>query len=301
MLMMFTTPDEYIRNLAYHNDKQKTMTKTKTETITIGGTEIEFYPNSHQYKIKGRRVPNISTVSKMFDTNEALLQWSANVTADTIMEKMELNDMTPKVDTVTVPFPVMKAEIDNAKKQYIKDRNEAAKIGTEIHDYIEHALSGKGEQVELTTDESKNAIKAFEKWREDYPVSVVANEQVVLGQNDNGDIFVGRYDTLAENDGKNIMIDFKSSGDVYPSHLIQGSAYAHAAPEDVDEVWVVQLQKENKVDKETGEILRKAGEYRLCIINKEQIQEIYEQCFLPALTAYSGLKKAKYAITNGLQ
>lgn len=277
------------------------MTKTNKETITINDTEITFYPNSHQYKVKGRRLPNISSVAKMFDTNEALLQWSANITADTIMEKMELNDMTPKTDTTTVPYPVMKGEIENAKKEYIKKRDEAAKSGTEVHEYIQQALSGKGDPVELTTDESKNAIKAFEKWRKDYPINIVGTEVTVLGQSDTGELFVGRYDTLGEDEGKNIMIDFKTSGDIYPSHLVQNTGYCHATPEDIDEAWIVQLQKENKVDKETGEILRKAGEYQLCIIKKEQIQEIYENCFLPALTAYSGLKKAKYAITNGLQ
>jgi len=61
---------------------------------------------------------------------------------------------------------------------------------------------------------------------------------------DDENLIAGTYDLLVEQDGKKIVIDWKSSKQVYPGHLVKTAWYAYMAG--ADEAWVVAWGSKNK-------------------------------------------------------
>lgn len=107
-------------------------------------------------------------------------------------------------------------------------KSKAGKDGTTIHDSIEALLKGAELHRTLYKIETWYKIDAFARWHKIYKPKVKALELQVFSKKCK---VPGRLDLLAEIDGKNYIIDYKSSASLHKHFPLQFSVYADAVEE----------------------------------------------------------------------
>ena len=178
----------------------------------------------------------------------ALVFWAANVVADYLKGRLDAGE------TITAEM------IEEARKEHTRKKQEAASIGTQVHEWAEQYAKAP---IELPTDEKVlNGVIGFLKWVKQHKVRFLASEQIVYSRKYN---YVGIMDAEAVVDGKRRLIDFKTSNRLYDEYYLQVAAYRQAVEEEVG------AYEENalivRFDKETG-----AFETRDCPNHKEDLQ-----------------------------
>lgn len=109
----------------------------------------------------------------------------------------------------------------------------AGEKGSKIHQAVNMLCEGKevgmdtpvintttGNEEEMTAEEY-SAVLSFASWFKETQPKIISSEFVVFGQG-----YAGTVDLLAEINGKLTLIDVKTGQNVYPSHVLQVSAYA---------------------------------------------------------------------------
>ena len=122
--------------------------------------------------------------------------------------------------------------------------------GTMVHNAVEMLLRGNVIRYnsiindrELTTEEYV-CILSFKKWYDTYKPTVEKIETTVFSPDDR---YAGTMDLQCLIGDLRYIVDFKTSANVWPSHIIQLSAYKHANPVKVDNLAILQLgYKRNK-------------------------------------------------------
>lgn len=241
------------------------MTKKKTVYLYNKQIKIDFYPDSHQYKKDGQRIPSVTTALSCI-AKPGLVYWSANVTCEYL------------ANILNTGAPITAQDIETARKQHLAKKEEAATSGTLVHKWAEDYI--KGAQPDLPEDpEVMNGVSAFLRWVDEHNVKFISSERFVYSLIHN---YVGQMDAEAEIDGKVCVIDFKTSKGIYKEMLYQTAAYQKAAEEEgskyTGDRWIVRF------DKETGEF------------EAEQFDDLEEdyKAFLSALT----LKRREQALKD---
>ena len=116
-------------------------------------------------------------------------------------------------------------------------KNQAADKGSKVHQAVEILIKGgivkidtpfinheTGASEELTADEYE-AVMSFVDWFKATKPEIIKNEFVVFADDDS---FAGTVDLVCKIGGNEWVIDFKTSPNIWPSHILQVSAYAHA-------------------------------------------------------------------------
>lgn len=239
------------------------------------GHVLEFDEIKHRYILNGKRVPGATTFCKGgYPTSEALVGWmvkqGAEYTYDTLIE-----ESTHEGSFIEWPDSDRRTEILKAAKGASKKKaEEAAAIGTLVHDYAYHietigaAPNELLEVIAIHTDKDKilNGIDKFKVWKTENSDEMVASEAIVASVCHN---FGGKFDRLARRDGKLILSDFKTSNAIYLDHFIQAAAYAIAIKEwrnlEVEGLEILRFGKEN-------------GEFQTLLIDDlTEIREFQEQ------------------------
>jgi len=121
--------------------------------------------------------------------------------------------------------------LDDAKKQAEKEKVEAARIGSAIHEWIEKFI--KGENPEMPGEEViTRGVLSFLQWQEEHGVEFVASEKLVYSMSDD---YVGTLDAIArfkKDKDKLFVIDFKTGNDIYAEAKLQTAAYLDADHEE---------------------------------------------------------------------
>ena len=130
----------------------------------------------------------------------------------------------------------------NAKLHPDRVRDKAGGIGTEIHDAISAELQG-----ELWTSERQEvhtAIQSYRMWRENSTVEPIWTEQTVWSLEYG---YAGSADLVGLDNGRLIVLDWKTGRGVYNEAGLQVAAYSHAIKEltgeSVSEGRVIHLDK----------------------------------------------------------
>lgn len=190
---------------------------------------ITFYPDSHQYKIDGVRIPSVSSVIGVLD-KPRMAWW--------IMSEVKKKLSSMVWTTITQ---------DNIKDIYtahLQKSQEALDIGTEVHNWCEqYAL---GNQLPMPDDDNVcNGVMAFLERVNTHNVEFLENEKIVYSKEHN---YIGTFDALAIVDDKKTIIDFKTSKRFYP--VDQGmqlcaykQAYEEEYNENIENVIVLHLDK----------------------------------------------------------
>lgn len=265
------------------------MAETETKELYDGDVKINFYPNSHRYKLieldgEERKdwLKSPSKIVGMKDKSGPLIWWAVNCFQDKVIEEMR--------DGVNFTKDDVLAMLEMGKKAHTERRDKAADVGSVIHKYAQHhADMGGVEDVQgfddvidfadLTESDQKKARsgqKAFDEWYEATGAETVKSEFLVYSKKHN---YVGRADELASIDGELYLLDFKTSKRVYPTHLYQVTGYMKAYEEEFPDAKVagamlVSLAKEDILDKDDN-VVREAGSYQVVEMSRSDLVSAY--------------------------
>lgn len=114
-------------------------------------------------------------------------------------------------------------------------KNAAANKGSKVHQAVDAILNGnevridskfinhETEKEEELTLEECDAILSFVRWRNEHPdLEIVANESVLFSEKFG---YAGTIDLICKIEDRYWLIDFKTSQQVWPEHILQVSAY----------------------------------------------------------------------------
>lgn len=216
-----------------------------------GKDTIHFNEASHRYKLNGKPCVGVTTFVKSgLPTSMGLIQWfkgqSINYTFDWFVNRGHIHSITEEEK---------KELFKAAKAADQKTSQEAADVGTLIHDYAYLTELGKTHEAQClydqliqlpVKDKLLNGIAKFKAWKEENKDELVASETLVASPMY---MFCGKFDRLARRDGKLILSDFKTSGSIYLDQYVQLGAYSIAISDwlgmKVDGLEVLRFGKED--------------------------------------------------------
>lgn len=224
---------------------------------TIG---IEFYPDSHRYKKEGEKTYLISVTAAtgIIDKSRFLIPWAVNL--DFAHLRQFLESMTGHTLSPEEIYPV----IDEACKQHTIRKEEAADIGSVVHDFAENFAKFKTGQVaicpEITDDLPEgaiNGINAFLDWFNSNDVEFLNAEQLLYSKEHD---YAGLADAVAKVNGKHLLIDYKTGKAIYNEAHYQVAGYVMAHEEEfkteLDGALILNFDKETGLLKDVQEIGR---------------------------------------------
>lgn len=166
-----------------------------TTSVSLDGKHTLEYiegPKTHRYKLDGKRVPGVSTVSGFYPKGEGLIKW---------MVQRGIEEFTNKT----------------ALKR-------GGDIGTVLHNFAECHETGKVfDERTITASpyevEIRRAIAQFMEWRSKNADEIVEAESIVASI----DLLCGgKIDTLRRRPNVGLVLsDYKTSKDIYVTQLIQ--------------------------------------------------------------------------------
>lgn len=210
------------------------MTNKISQKLYNGEIELDFYPDSHRYKLAGQStyLISVTAITGILDKSRVLINWAVN-TCTIPYIKQFLDEHAGEKFTAEELYPVL----DEAAKQHEIRKQKAATIGDLVHDFAEKFVLYKTGQIEtmpeLPEDENaKNGVNAFLDWFMSHDVKFEAAERLVYSKKYG---FVGTTDGIATIDGKKYLIDYKTGSGVYNEHYLQVTGYRLAYEEEMKE------------------------------------------------------------------
>lgn len=150
------------------------------------------------YFIDGVRVPGTTTVIGRFKESGGLLHWAFK-------------------------------QGQSGKASLYEERDKAADIGTRAHNMIERHVNGE-KTKDIIRDEpneqSRNAFEQYLKWEKQNKIKLLSRYQEIQLVSPTY-LFGGTPDAIGQFGKEILLIDWKTSGKIYPDYLIQMAAYQH--------------------------------------------------------------------------
>lgn len=197
------------------------MLKAELQKV-IRPASVSFNEAEHTYvhKSTGEFYTGCTTISDAWDKSFFLGPWYAKEMAEFILSK--------PYDEVIRLDPKSFATFITHAKGAAKAKSEKAKDdGTAAHDWIEACIASainheSSLQNTPVSPEAQNAINAFCSWKKNKDIVWLASEEVL-----SSDAYriAGKLDALAIIDGIPTLVDFKTSGQISASYLLQCAGY----------------------------------------------------------------------------
>lgn len=184
--------------------------------------QVEFgkiSPRQEGYLFRELKLPRCTSVLQMDGGKAgALMEWAKRQVSGRI-EKLLLEELKKggKLDEQLIANICLEGLIDPDKQ-----RDEAAEVGTGVHDEIENWLTG---YASATVSES--LARFISAWKSS-GYTVIGTEIPIVWYNETGKGFGGRLDILAYKDRRFYIGDNKTSRSVHESYGLQISAYKKA-------------------------------------------------------------------------
>ena len=182
--------------------------------INILAESVDMSSEESDYYFNGRKVPRVTKIIQRCNHNDGLMHWANS--------------------------------LGFRHQSYGKTLNEAATIGTQCHNNIDLFLANKSHQPDNLMPEVRNAYNSFLKWYSDInksaSVEVLYREKQMICN-----IFGGTLDGLYRINGKNYIIDYKTSNHITYNYCLQIAAYIYMAEasylKQIDGCIILQLSK----------------------------------------------------------
>ena len=170
------------------------------------------------YDEQGNRLLSVTAITGLIDKSPALMGWAIKLMGQYLLDqKAKGNDK------------ITKELVDTAKRKYREAQKEARDIGKDIHKWISRWI--KGEKPEMPEDEKViNGITAFLKFQKENKLKWLESERVIYSKKWN---YAGFLDALGQKGKETILVDFKSSNDIYPEMILQVAGYKIAWEEEM--------------------------------------------------------------------
>jgi hypothetical protein len=225
------------------------ITKLYKDEVTV-----RFVEGNHAYYVtdpaKGlvnKRLKGSTTIEGIKDKSRPLCIWATELARDFLEEKLVKNGIITVVD------------VYEAANLYNVRRDEAANLGTEIHDwcekFIKHSLKSPGYENMPLMPANRNVkigAGAFLDWAYEHNVKFISSERLVYSRNY---LNTGTLDIEAEIDGKLSLTDLKTSNGLYNDVRLQTASYASfdmeeneysGTPKVYQTRWAIRLSKETE-------------------------------------------------------
>lgn len=189
----------------------------------IKPASVDFNEGNHTYVHKGTGefYTGCTTISDAWDKSFFLGPWYAKEMAEFILSR-------PYDEIIRLDPQSFQKFIIGAKSA-AKQKSEKAKTdGTAAHDEIERRIKakidpdGKYESKYLGSDEAVNAFNAFSAWESKHNITWLASEEVLSSDHYK---IAGKLDAIAIVDGIPSIVDFKTSGQLSASYILQCAGY----------------------------------------------------------------------------
>ena len=257
-----------------YSASQKTKNKMAKETYELYGGKVilEFDPQSHIYSANGKQVWGVTNITGVLN-KPALLYWGVNQAVDFMA-----NNLKPGVALDEIQI---KNLLESARIAHTQTKNQAADIGTFIHnwvrDYVSAVAQKKTSPKRPINKEMKNAIDGFFKWAKENKLVIARSERKVYHDKFR---YAGTLDLEGMVNGKRTVIDLKTGNALYPEAFLQASAYLKAREQETGKQYpggivIVRLSKENP-EKHIA-----AFEAR-----RDEDVDLHFKCFLNCLSIY---------------
>ena len=207
--------------------------------------ELSESRQEHWYRADGipDPMPSVTTILHVINKSDILMPWAARMTSRHIISAIR---------TMTVPRFRDKGHLLNWLDPVLRDAqnyhrrftDEAADIGTENHEAVEMHLLGKWTMEEIH-HEKRYAVQGALQFLEDYKLTAIYPEFCSWNEDE---LYAGTIDCPAiDKNGDLVVVDWKTSGDLYPDYDYQVAAYAknleHMTGQKVSEAYTVRLPK----------------------------------------------------------
>lgn len=171
----------------------------------------------HRYTYEGVTYPGVTSIVGVIDKSKPLMVWASRLTAEAALEQLDtLPDMVRKNGRAGV----VRLLTDQSSWR----RDEAASIGTAIHEFAERVANGDelGEVPESIRVRVHHYVDWFAAsgWKRRITEALVVNPTLGYG---------GTLDLLAfDEQGRTVLADVKSGKSIYPETTLQLLAYGEA-------------------------------------------------------------------------
>jgi hypothetical protein len=191
-----------------------------------GEVELVFESFRHTYHVTdeangvfSERVPSVTTSLSIIN-KPALLNWAANMCADSIKEALEPGVAYDELQ--------LNAIVEGGRKAHFQKKKDAGDLGTFVHKWVEAYIKGENPAIPINTD-LQDSVKKFLAWVEKHQVTFVVSEQQVYSRKYK---YTGTLDFICLIDGKMYIGDLKTSSGIWDEYLIQTAAYRQARCEE---------------------------------------------------------------------
>lgn len=161
-------------------------------------------PTSGYRNDEGQKVVGVTTILNRYKDSGGLLWWAFK--QGQAAERGEINSLYDK-------------------------RDEAADSGTLAHDLVESDIKGTP-PPEIPENEvgqqARQAFKSYELWRETNKIEIIATELPLVSEKYQ---YGGTPDAIGRLGKKIILLDWKTSKDIYTDYVLQLAAYAQLVNE----------------------------------------------------------------------
>lgn len=170
---------------------------------------LEFDDEKHRFTIEGRSIISVTGATSIIDKSRPLIFWAIGLAKNHLLEKLNSGQ------------PITEADILEASQQHSIVKEKAATIGDMVHTWAEEYITGK--KPKIPEDEKvKNGVLAFMKWIDETKIEIVESERIGYSKKYN---FAGILDAIGKMGKKTILIDFKTSKQIYPEMSLQVAGY----------------------------------------------------------------------------
>jgi hypothetical protein len=202
-----------------------------TKELYGGKVTVEFYPDSHRYKLLGEKTYLISATAMtgILDKSLFLIPWAIGLAKSHLLKYLDgKQSITPEE-----LYPI----IDKAVIQHTQKKEEAGDIGSQIHDWCDAFAASKIEgttEPEITDDMDQrvlNGISAFLDFYNNHDVKFLEHEKLTYSITHG---WVGITDAVAMVDGVKTVIDYKTGKYIYDEQYFQMGQYWISLNEEYD-------------------------------------------------------------------
>lgn len=241
----------------------------QSEHIVNGHVDyLTFDDDKHTYCLNGEVVPGVTSANKNgYPASPHLITWLSKQASWYTIEQLK---QFPE-QVVRLPDYLLEEIAKKSTQAGKKKAKEAADIGSIVHEYAEKYPQTPVHLSQIIRDHVDRekielCIREFEKWEKESEYVTVDAEQIIASVQYK---YAGKYDRLVKHGNKLILIDFKTSSDIFAEHKIQvGGAYRQALKEwrdiELDGIDLVRFGKDGSFDHEM-------------VTRKSQLKELTEQ------------------------
>ncbi|EHM24231.1 hypothetical protein SPW_7325 [Streptomyces sp. W007] len=180
-------------------------------TIKRGGSR--FYVDPDDGRIK---VPGVTSVVGMLP-KDFLTYWAAKQSAEAAVNNWDIVSKLCERDPA--------GAIDYLKSAHRRTSKAASDLGSTAHDYFERLARGDNVPLRQVHADVKPHVTYFKQFLDEIQPEFLHLEETVWSDVHQ---YAGSFDAIAKIDGEVVMVDWKTSKDVYDSVALQLAAYRYA-------------------------------------------------------------------------